>query len=89
MALYAYRLANFINLFKQLTGKYPGIYTRQSFFDYNVGQNAVFKQLKLWASRWVTTNDYTDIASPWYDGKYKFRDWDSRFVWQFSGDNNG
>jgi hypothetical protein len=92
-ALFAYRLREFAVLFKQLTGKYPGIYTRQSFWDVNVGPDALLKSLLLWAARHVTLYDYTDLSGPWYDGRYRFRDWPSQDWptggwWQFGADNN-
>jgi lysozyme len=59
------------------------IYTRQSFWDFNVARSSVFAQMGLWAARWTS-----GITSPWSDGRYKFRDWQDWKFWQYSADGN-
>lgn len=64
-------------------------YTRQSFWDANIAGIPLWHTLLLWAARWVTMEDHTNLVSPWYDGKFKFRDWNDWMFWQFTGENNG
>jgi hypothetical protein len=49
----------------------------------------MWKNLDLWAARWVEDYENTALTSPWSDSKYKFRDWNSWKFWQISADNNG
>jgi GH25 family lysozyme M1 (1,4-beta-N-acetylmuramidase) len=65
------------------TGKPVFIYTRQSHFDTNIVTDPLWKSCELWASRWRS-----GLTSPWSDGSYKFRDWNTWRIWQYSGDNN-
>jgi GH25 family lysozyme M1 (1,4-beta-N-acetylmuramidase) len=61
---------------------YPGIYTRQSVWDDNVAESALWEKLKLWAARYNP-----ELVSPWGDGKYMFRDWNTWKFWQYSSKN--
>jgi len=60
-------------------GRYPLIYTRQTWWDINVLADDVWQKCPLWASRF---NSYID--GPWSDGKYVFRDWDYWHFWQWT-----
>jgi len=59
------------------------IYTRQSFWDYNVMPSTRWKEFDLWPARWSTA-----LTSPWSDGRFKFRDWDNWLFWQCWADGN-
>jgi len=58
------------------------IYTRQSWWDYNVKADT-WGGYDLWAAR-----HNTNLTSPWSDGYYKFRDWKNWVFWQRTGENN-
>jgi len=64
-------------------GKPVIIYTRQSYWDTNLLADPFWSSCELWASRWSS-----GLTSPWSDGYFKFRDWSTWRMWQYSGDNN-
>ena len=75
-------LKNMVTLLKA-TGKPVIIYTRQSHWDLNILSDPLWQSCELWASRWRS-----GLTSPWSDGSFKFRDWNTWRIWQYSGDNN-
>jgi lysozyme len=60
-------------------GRYPVIYTRQTWWDVNVEADPLWLQCPLWAARYSSV-----ITSPWSDGYCRFRDWTTWFFWQWS-----
>jgi lysozyme len=75
-------LKTFVTLL-QGVGKKVVIYSRQSFWDVNVLADPLWKSCDLWASRWRS-----GLTSPWSDGSFIFRDWNSWRMWQHQGDGN-
>jgi len=67
-----------------MTGNPPIIYTRQSWWDYNVNPDPIWPMCDLWAARYSTL-----LSSPWGDGYYKFRDWKDWKFWQYTEKGNG
>lgn len=65
--------------------RYPIVYSRQTWWDYNVNANSLWAKCPLWAAR------YTDapLTSPWSDGNYIFRDWNEWAIWQYSSHGDG
>jgi GH25 family lysozyme M1 (1,4-beta-N-acetylmuramidase) len=65
------------------TGRYPIIYTRQSWWDYNILPSSLWSKCPLFAAR------YFSGGGPWSDGNYKFRDWDDWVFWQYTAHGSG
>jgi len=61
-------------------GRYPIIYTRQTWWDTYVDPDPLWPQCPLWAARYTDN----DIGGPWGDGYYRFRDWDEWHFWQWT-----
>ncbi len=72
-------IAECIQLALNEYGKYPIIYTRKTWFDYYTNPHPLFGKCDLWPARYSTT-----LVSPWSDGYYKFRDWTTWKLWQWS-----
>ena len=64
--------------------KFPIIYTRQTWWDYYVNPDTLWGQCDLWAARYAAY-----LTSPWSDGLYKFRDWDTWKFWQYTSHGDG
>lgn len=76
------------------------IYTRQSWWDRFVLPWSGWAEYGLHAARYVSGSaaphpERADdspgrrmLAGPWSDGRFKFRDWQSWQLWQFSADGN-
>lgn len=77
---------NVINMANMLVsaGYRTAVYTRQQIWDYNFPSSAFWSTLDLWAARWTSA----DLNSPWGDGRFKFRDWNTWKFWQYSADGN-
>lgn len=60
-------------------GRYPIIYTRESWWDAIVYQDPLWSKCPLWAARYNP-----GLKSPWSDGLYKFRDWQTWHFWQWT-----
>lgn len=58
---------------------YVTVYTRQSFWDWAVAASVLFGKLPLWAARYGAY-----LLGPWSDGYYKFRDWVTWKIWQYT-----
>jgi len=71
--------AGCIELAEKEYGKYPILYTRKTWWDYWTNQHPLFSKCELWPARYSTT-----LVSPWSDGYYKFRDWTTWRLWQWS-----
>jgi GH25 family lysozyme M1 (1,4-beta-N-acetylmuramidase) len=71
--------AKCIDLVYKKYGKYPLIYTRKSWFDYYTVPHPYFSLCDLHAARYSLT-----LTGPWSDGYYKFRDWTTWRIWQYS-----
>jgi len=61
------------------------LYTRQTVWDTYFPANDYWKTVDLFAARWTSA----PLDSPWGDGKFKFRDWNTWKFWQYSADGNG
>lgn len=68
----------------QDSGKYPIIYTRQTWWDVFTYGLELFKKCPLWAARYAAW-----LTSPWSDGKCKFRDWTNWLIWQYTSHCDG
>lgn len=66
-------------------GRHPLVYTRQTWWDYNVNENVLWGKCPLFAAR------YTDapLDGPWSDGRYIFRDWNEWAFWQWTSHGDG
>lgn len=67
------------------SGSKPFNYTRQSWWDHWVNPWDKWKQYPLIAARYTSYENPT-LTSPWSDGKFKFRDYDDWWAWQWSAD---
>lgn len=65
------------------TGRFPIIYTRQSWWDSNIRPDPLWAQCDLWAAR------YKNLTGPWSDGYCKFRDWSQWTFWQYTANADG
>ena len=61
------------------------IYTRQTIWDFGIAPDPLWSTIDLWAARW--TSD--PLSSPWGDGRYKFRGWNTWKFWQKEANRNG
>jgi GH25 family lysozyme M1 (1,4-beta-N-acetylmuramidase) len=64
--------------------KFPLIYTRQTWWDFYVNADSLWKQCDLCAARYATV-----LTSPWSDNLYKFRDWGKWKFWQYTSHCDG
>lgn len=65
-------------------GKFPIIYSRQTWWDTFVSADTLWGQCDLFAARYATY-----LTSPWSDGYYKFRDWKEWKFWQYTSHADG
>lgn len=68
---YTFGIVNAIQYIYDEWGYYPGIYTRQTFWDANTIPNAIFQKCPLWVANW-------DTSSPRIP-----RDWKDYTIWQY------
>ncbi len=66
------------------SGKYPVVYTRQTWWDTWVNADPLWGQCDLHAARYANW-----LTSPWSDGACKFRDWDDWKFWQYTSHADG
>ena len=80
------RLQTWLDRVEAATKMVPVIYTRQSWFDVYIAPSTSWKRYPLWLARYpgITQDSQPVIDSPWGDGRYKPRDWDSWTFWQYT-----
>lgn len=90
---YTNLIADISNAIADMYGKRPIIYTRQTFWDYYVEARPIWREHPLWLALYVpfkaSGNDFIPTGNVWGpNNRYKFRDWDNWFMWQFTADTN-
>ena len=83
----AEKLIAWLDVIQDATGFIPGIYTSQLWFDKNIAPSSSWQRYPLWVARYPYPEAH--LESPWGDGKYKFRDWDTWTLWQYTDKGDG
>ena len=87
----AARLQTWLDRVEAATKQIPIIYTRQSWFDSYIAPSSSWRRYPLWLARYAGIDQSSRplLDSPWGDGKYKPRDWETWTFWQYTDFGQG